>query len=398
MTIDLKARWPSAVIAFRGYNMTNLGRSAELLAHGDYGPIVREHLGQASEFCSQAAGQKIDLVQRVVAAAETRVEEFAQDVALVVAMELAHIRLLERFHGIVYGTARMAFGYSLGEITALICGGMCRVEHVLPPLLILAGECAALARDVTMGIVFSRDAELNLASIERLCQRVNQQGQGVMGLSARLSPNTVLVLGQGDTIDRFAADMRDVLGKQVHLRRHHYHWPPLHTPIVWERHVPNRAAFMMHRLPLTAEGPRPPVFSLTTGKADYNDHTTRAILNRWCDHPQLLWDAVFETLSMGAKLVVHVGPEPNLMPATFRRIADNVQSQMNGRWPRSLGLRAVSSMWRPWVAKWISSRTALLHAPQIEHVVVEDWLLENAPSGSQGSGVRSQASEVRSRP
>lgn len=379
MTIDLKARWPSAVIAFRGYNTTNLGRSAELLEHSDYGPVVREHLVEASELCSQAVGQKIDLVQRVLAAAETRVEEFAQDVALIVSMELAQIHLLERFHGIRYGAARMAFGYSLGEITALICGGVCRVQDVLPPLLILAGDCAALAHDVTMGIVFSRDAELNLASIERLCQRVNQQGQGVMGVSARLSPNTVLVLGQGDTIDRFAADMRDVLGKQVHLRRHHYHWPPLHTPILWERHVPNRAAFMMHKLPIT-EGPRPPVFSLTTGKIDYDDHNTRTVLNRWCDHPQLLWEAVFETLSMGTNLMVHVGPSPNLVPATFHRIADNVRAQMTGSSPRSLGLRAVSSMWRPWLAKWVSSRSALLRAPQVEHVILEDWLLASAPS------------------
>src|SRR4029077_20508383 len=135
-------------------------------------------------------------------------------------------------------------------------------------LLLLAQDCAELARDVTMGIVFSRDAELNLASIERLCQRVNQQGQGVVGVSAKPSPNTVPILGQGDTIDRFAADMPDVLGKQAHLRRHQYHWPPLHTPILWERHVPNRAAHMMPRLPLVGDGPRPPVFSLVTGKTE----------------------------------------------------------------------------------------------------------------------------------
>jgi [acyl-carrier-protein] S-malonyltransferase len=122
------------------------------------------------------------------------------------------------------------------------------------------------------------------------------------------------------------------------------------------------------------------VFSLATGKADYDDHNIRTHLNRWCDHPQLLWDAIFETLSMGAELVVHVGPEPNLIPSTYRRIADNVRAQMAGRSPLSFGLRAVSSMWRPWVAKWISSRSALLCAPQVEHVVLEDWLLENAPT------------------
>jgi hypothetical protein len=58
---------------------------------------------------------------------------------------------------------------------------------------------------------------------------------------------------------------------------------------------------------------------------------------------------------------------------------------MNGRSPRSLGLRAVSSMWRPWVAKWLSSRSALLAAPQMEHLILEDWLLENAPSRQEGT-------------
>src|SRR5438067_13915019 len=102
MALDLKARWPSAVITFRGYNITNLGRSAELLADPDYGPVVLQHLGEGSEMCSQAVGKKIDLVQRVLAGEETRVEEFPQDVALIVSMELAQIRLLEQFHGIHY--------------------------------------------------------------------------------------------------------------------------------------------------------------------------------------------------------------------------------------------------------------------------------------------------------
>src|SRR5262245_47730743 len=145
MTIDLKTRWPSAVITFRGYNTTNLGRSAELLADRDYGPVVRQHLVEASEMCSAATGQMIDLVARVLAGQEARVEEFPQDVAMIVSMELAHVRLLRQFHGIEYSTARLAYGYSLGEITALICGGVCRVEHVLPPLLMLAKDCVELA-------------------------------------------------------------------------------------------------------------------------------------------------------------------------------------------------------------------------------------------------------------
>jgi [acyl-carrier-protein] S-malonyltransferase len=135
---------------------------------------------------------------------------------------------------------------------------------------------------------------------------------------------------------------------------------------------------MMHTLPMNGHTLRPPVFSLVTGKADYSDYTARQILNRWIDHPQLLWDAVYETLAIGADTVIHVGPEPNLIPATFRRLSENVTEQISGSSPRSLGLRAVRTFWRPWLARWISGKSALLRAPLVRHVILEDWLLAHA--------------------
>jgi [acyl-carrier-protein] S-malonyltransferase len=44
------------------------------------------------------------------------------------------------------------------------------------------------------------------------------------------------------------------------------------------------------------------------------------------------------------------------------------------------GLRAVSGMARrPWLTAILPSRTALLRAPFVRHVILEDWLLENPP-------------------
>ena len=377
MTIQLKDRWGSTVVAFRGYNVGNRGRSAELLRHPQYGPVVKNLLREASEICSQASGQKTDLIRRVRSGSKTRLGNFAQDIAIIVSMELAQIRLLEQFHGVDYGSAKMAFGYSLGELTSLICGGACRMEDVLPPLLSLADDCADLARDVTMGIVFSRGDELDLTAISRLCLKINRRGRGVVGVSAQLSPNTVLILGQRKTVDRFHTEMSDVLGEHVHLRKNDHRWPPLHTPLLWDRNIPNRGAVMMHTLPLDGKAPRPPVFSLATGKTDYDGHNLREHFNRWIDHPQMLWAAVYKTLASGVDTVVHVGPEPILIPATFRRISDNVKAQLSGASPKSLGLRAVSTIWRPWLSKWLSSKSALLRAPNVEHVILEDWLLEN---------------------
>ncbi|MFP6695074.1 MAG: hypothetical protein VB875_18765, partial [Pirellulales bacterium] len=72
----------------------------------------------------------------------------------------------------------------------------------------------------------------------------------------------------------------------------------------------------------------------------------------------------------------HVGPQPNLFPATFKRLSDNIQSQLAGSSPGSLGLRFVSGMARrQWLSAILPSSTALLRAPFLRHVILEDWLL-----------------------
>ncbi len=43
----LQSRLGRAAFAFRGYNVTNLGRTPELLAHPIYGRIVATHLRAA---------------------------------------------------------------------------------------------------------------------------------------------------------------------------------------------------------------------------------------------------------------------------------------------------------------------------------------------------------------
>jgi [acyl-carrier-protein] S-malonyltransferase len=117
------------------------------------------------------------------------------------------------------------------------------------------------------------------------------------------------------------------------------------------------------------------VLSLAAPKAQYNDFNARKLLTQWIDQPQRLWDAIYETLAAGVETVIHVGPEPNLLPATYKRLADNVQVQLSGRSLNSLRWRAVSTLWRPWLTKLLSSRTALLQAPFVKHVLLEDWLL-----------------------
>jgi [acyl-carrier-protein] S-malonyltransferase len=265
----------------------------------------------------------------------------------------------------------------LGEVAALICGGVYTLREVLPPLLGMAREAAELARDVTMAVVFSRGKALDLEGIERLCLEITTQGRGIIAISSFLSPNTVLLLGQADTVDRFKLLMSSYLHGEANLRKNKGIWPPLHTPILWQRSIPNRAALNIYSVGGGFRAPVPPIVSLVTGKVSYNDYNSRALLNRWIDQPQRLWDGIYELLAQGIEVVIHVGPDPNLLPSTFKRLSDNVTAELAGRSLRKFGMRAVSNMIaRPWIAKMMSARAAVLRAPYVVQLVLEDWLLE----------------------
>jgi [acyl-carrier-protein] S-malonyltransferase len=370
-------RFGQFAVAFRGYNTANLGRSTELLAHPRFGPILERYLTEASEIASDTMGERVDLIARVKANLETDLDSYHEAIALIVAASLAQLEMLEEFFDVQYRRARLVFGYSLGELSAIIASGVFEMQHALRLPLAIARDCVALAENVTMGVLFSRGPILDFDDVKRLCLRITNEGLGVIGISSFLAPNTVLLLGQNHTIDRFSTLMHDVFPKRVYLRKNSDKWPPVHTPLVWEKNIPNRVGVMAHTLPGGFTKPDPPVFSLVTGKASYNDFNAREILLQWVDHPQRLWDAVYETLACGAETVIHVGPSPNLVPATFNRLRDNVQAQLTGNSLNKLGLRAMArAVRRPWLTAVLPSRTALLRAPAVEQIILEDWLLE----------------------
>jgi [acyl-carrier-protein] S-malonyltransferase len=195
-----------------------------------------------------------------------------------------------------------------------------------------------------------------------------------------LSPNTYLVVGQGDTVQRFRAEMKDQIPVPVHIRINEHRWPPLHTTIVRQDFIADRAGLLLEKLHTGPFPPRPEVISLVTGRRGYAEHTARETLRQWVDHPQRLWDGICEVLASDVKTILHFGPEPNLIPATFARLRENIQALGHGHWAQTYGMKAVTSMARrPWLATILPARAALLRAPFVRHVVVEDWLLDNAP-------------------
>ena len=367
----------STALAFRGYNITNLGRTAELLASPAYASIVQDELERFGSICSEYVDYRVDLVNRVEKHFDPTLEHYEEAISLIMASEVAQVRLLTEVHGVEINQAKLAFGYSLGELTALGCGGMFNLEYMFRIPLTMARECVVLAENTHMGVLFSRGPKIEEDQVVRLCLKVTSEGKGTIGVSAILSPNTMLVIGQNDTVNRFKEVMHELLPHKAHLRINSYQWPPLHTAIVRQKQIPDRASVLMETMKGGVEPPCPSLMSLATGKMSYDDHSAQEVLRKWTDHPQRLWDGVMRTLSSNVDTVLHIGPEPNVIPATFRRLSENVVQQTTG----SLRMRAVSGLARrPWLASLLPANAALLRAPQVQHILLEDWLVENAPT------------------
>ncbi len=250
--------------------------------------------------------------------------------------------MLRQFFGYEFSSARIVYGYSLGEVAALAACGVFGMKEALKVPLLMSEDCVSLAQGATLGVLFSRGPAIDAVTVKRMCLEITAEGHGTIGVSAYLAPNSLLVMGQGRTLDRFAELMPERFTSRLYLRKNEHLWPPLHTSIMWQRAIPNRAAVLMETLPIRTGSPIPPVFSLVTGNISYDELSCRRLLVDWVDHPQLLWDAVYETLLLDVKTVVHVGQEPNLFPATFRRLSENVQEQMGANTWGGRGLRFVS--------------------------------------------------------
>lgn len=380
MPASLANRLPTTALALRGYNQTNLGRTGELLAVPAYRNAVEHRLAEASALCGAVTGRRVDLVARVADQREAGLDAYSEAIALVFAAELAQLDLLRDVHGIDHQKAGRAFGYSLGELTAVAAAGLYPLEAVMRIPLSLAEDCAALASKVTMGIFFSRKTALSEAALQRVCEEVTAEGCGAVAISAILAPNTMLVIGETDTLDRVRRRSESWGGPPVLLRRSDGLWPPLHTPLVSELHIPDRATLMIRGVPRLSETPRPPIWSLVTGQREYEGDSGRSVLRKWIDSPQRLWDVVHATLASDTRTVLHVGPAPNVIPATFHRLAENVVKQTL-QWSLSaVGKRTIQRMaGSAWMAPLLPKSGFLLRAPMIEQIILEDWLLEHAP-------------------
>ncbi len=373
---ELRTLVSRAAIAFRGYDATNIGRSAELLAHPVYGPIITPVLEEASELCRPILGRSVALADRIRAGAESTLDSFVEDIATIVGLELAQMKILEQVFDVPVKNARMSFGHSIGELAALVLGGVYTMEQLLPVPLSLAPDCAALTPDTMIGIVSANHSTLDITRIERLCRSISGRGHGLVGPSTYLSPDHILLIGQQGTLDEFEREMHAFLGEDVALKRRPNHFPPLHTPLVWEKNIPNRTAMAMHHIIGGNVKPTPPIVSGCTGIANYDEWNSRVVLADWTDHPQRLWDVVETTLHADVELVIHAGPAPKLFSSTFERLSHRVVKQLRRSHLERLSSSVIPSISRQrWLLRSLPDSAVLLRAPYLGHMILEDWLL-----------------------
>jgi [acyl-carrier-protein] S-malonyltransferase len=189
----------------------------------------------------------------------------------------------------------------------------------------------------------------------------------------------MLLLGQGGTIEHFQNAMSKVVPGQLYLRLNPGKWPPLHTPIMWQKCIPDRSARLMQSKRFQFAAPTPEILSLVTGKFSYGPTNGLDLLHRWVDHPQRLWEAIYQSLQAGIETYLHVGPEPNIIPATLNRLQSNIRGQTKNHF----GIRALTAaVRRSWLQSILPERTSLLRAANIRQINLEDWLLEQMPPES----------------
>ncbi len=236
MATTPRDRLGSLAYAFRGYNVTNLGRSCRACWRIPmFGPIVEGYLRGQPHLRRRRAPQgrpgRARAPQR-----GNRPRLYDEAMSLIVAMELAQVRLLEEFFDVRLERARMVFGYSLGELTA-VCAAR-RVRHAKRPQACRwqwPADCVALADGVTMGVLFSRGPVLDFDEVQAALPAHQRRRAGVIGISSFLAPNTVLLLGQirhGRHLRQ--ADARRVSQRVFTCARTSDQWPPVHTPLVWQ--------------------------------------------------------------------------------------------------------------------------------------------------------------------
>ncbi len=79
----------------------------------------------------------------------------------------------------------------------LVAGGVMDQAAALHVPLLMAEDCVDLARDVTLGVLFSRGPALDANAVYKLCLRINTAGKGVIGISSFLRQTRCCSWGKG---------------------------------------------------------------------------------------------------------------------------------------------------------------------------------------------------------
>ena len=132
MANPLQSKIATTAFAFRGYNIDESGPHARVAwptrRTGRRPPLLAARQRNLRRTSSAGRSTWSSTVSR---RDEPGLDHYAEAVALIVAADLAQVQLLEEFHGVRYREAKLAYGYSLGELSAVACGGVFDMAEVL---------------------------------------------------------------------------------------------------------------------------------------------------------------------------------------------------------------------------------------------------------------------------
>ena len=202
-------------------------------------------------------------------------------------------------------------------------------------------------------------------------------GHGLIGPSTYLSPYQVLLLGQHDTLVMLEQEMHEFLPEGVTLRRRPNHWPPLHTPLVWERNIPNRTAMAMHHIGGGDRKPTPTIVSCTTGSSQLRrmeqpcdpgrlDRPSPAVMGRHGERPGV----------RGRNRASRRSRAQACSRRASTGLSHRIMKQLKMRHLDRLGSSVIPSISRnSWLTRKLPANAVLLRAPFLNHIILEDWLL-----------------------
>ena len=82
----------------------------------------------------------------------------------------------------------------------------------------MSKDAADLMDNVTLCFIFPLRKTYPSKNVHRLCEEINAEGDGVIGVSTHLAPNSMLLIGQNDTVESLKDRKAEITKERISVR------------------------------------------------------------------------------------------------------------------------------------------------------------------------------------